>query len=882
MKKMDEITRQNVINILQNHYNMRPQGGGHRYKYGICPQCGSKELWAFAHDPWTVQCDRESNCAYKQSTRDLHPEAFATVTERALKKDPADPKIIAKTYLQDDRGFNIMRIGSFEQGTAQNFQTKETSATVRFSLPNGGYWERVIEDILPDSKALFSAKCPYKGFGWTSPEFDPKAEEIWVVEGIFDALALQHNGIHAISAMTCHNFPSVTLEEIYKDNPFATVMIALDSNKAGRIGTRKMVKLTEEIGFKVKAALTNSGDDWNDKHIEGRLNPDDIRTFRYFGSLEIAKTPSEKALLMWSHNGGSQGFWLEHGHKTYWCDINMELLRRAEADLTEEKLLETGAGDVTELREEELEEIREQAFTKSGSVFPIATCEIDFLYAEKSIITDETQYYVKISNHRGNTTGTFNGRHIKSASDFGARIIDTLPGANFDGSPKQLGRIYDDKTLEIETVNTVDYVGYCPEAKAYIYPTFAVKDGKVHLKNHEDYYTFGNFSIKSTLNVARFSPELEYKNEWTEDFLSAYGPQGLIVLTYFFGSLFAVQIREKYKSFPFLEFTGEAGAGKTSVLDFCWLLMGRENYEGINPLTSTRVARMRTLRQFSNMPTVYLEGQGDDKDSKQGQAVWLSEAKQLFNGISPRATGVMNAGNETSDEPFYGSLIVSQNRKIYGEAAVLGRFIYLHMTREHHTTEGRHASQRLNSFGVDDVSGFLKFAIEHEKEVLEHHAKVYETYHNQIMELEGLSTVRLADNHATLLAMLDALCALLNISNEFRNRTRDYIFKIAQEREKDLDQDPDLILEFWHLYEFLENSTKAEINHSTDRDLIAINLNEIVEIARNRRSNIGDVSLLRKLLPHSRRYKFVDNKNVHSRYAKKAVRCYVFKRESGK
>src|SRR5699024_2712693 len=151
-----------------------------------------------------------------------------------------------------------------------------------------------------------------------------------------------------------------------------------------------------------------------------------------------------------------------------------------------------GAGDASELKEEELEEIREQAFTKSGSVFPIATCLIDFLYAEKSIITDETQYYVKISNHRGNTTGTFNVWHIKSASDFGARIIDTLPGANFDGSPKQLGRIYDDKTLEIETVNTVDYVGYCPEAKAYIYPTFAVKDRKVYLKNSEDYYTFGN------------------------------------------------------------------------------------------------------------------------------------------------------------------------------------------------------------------------------------------------------------------------------------------------------------------------------------------------------------------------------------------------------
>lgn len=128
--------------------------------------------------------------------------------------------------------------------------------------------------------------------------------------------------------------------------------------------------------------------------------------------------------------------------------------------------------------------------------------------------------------------------------------------------------------------------------------------------------------------------------------------------------------------------------------------------------------------------------------------------------------------------------------------------------------------------------------------------------------------------------MLDALYTMLNISNEFRDRTRDYIFKIAQEREKD--QDPDDVIEFWHLFEFLEEGTKAQINHSIDQDLIAINLNEFVEIARNRGSNIGDVSLFCKLLPHSKRYEFIDNKNVYSRYAKKVVLCYVLKRESGK
>ena len=244
---MDEITRQNIISILTTHYHMRPQGKGERYKYGICPSCGKNKLWAFTYDPWTVQCDRETNCGYKKSVRELHPEAFATITEIALRKGSQDPKVIAKPYLQQERGLNVTSCGEFEQATVFNPKNRESSATVRFKLRDG-YWERVIEDIgLP--KALFSKNCSYRGYAWLPPEFDPLAKEIWIVEGIFDALALQQNGINAISAMTCHNFPTQTLKEIYKDNPFSTIVVALDSNDAGRVATRKMADQAEALGF---------------------------------------------------------------------------------------------------------------------------------------------------------------------------------------------------------------------------------------------------------------------------------------------------------------------------------------------------------------------------------------------------------------------------------------------------------------------------------------------------------------------------------------------------------------------------------------------------------------------------------------------------------
>ncbi|MCK7172399.1 hypothetical protein L8P05_00485 [Enterobacter cloacae] len=125
--------------------------------------------------------------------------------------------------------------------------------------------------------------------------------------------------------------------------------------------------------------------------------------------------------------------------------------------------------------------------------------------------------------------------------------------------------------------------------------------------NDEDYFEINSASVKSL----SLTPSLDLNpklNEFTtggvDDICTAFGEKGYVAL----GSLFTEQIRERHKSFPFLEIVGEPGTGKSTLIEFLWKLAGREEYEGFDPSKSTAAARGRNFTQVVNLPVVLIEG----------------------------------------------------------------------------------------------------------------------------------------------------------------------------------------------------------------------------------------------------------------------------------
>ncbi|WP_242875909.1 toprim domain-containing protein, partial [Stenotrophomonas maltophilia] len=82
---------------------------------------------------------------------------------------------------------------------------RQGTATVRFPLVKGGWWERLIDrpHRFGKMKARFAPGESYAGVWWGAAAQDQlrTAREVWIVEGIFDAIALLQRGICAVAAM---------------------------------------------------------------------------------------------------------------------------------------------------------------------------------------------------------------------------------------------------------------------------------------------------------------------------------------------------------------------------------------------------------------------------------------------------------------------------------------------------------------------------------------------------------------------------------------------------------------------------------------------------------------------------------------------------------
>lgn len=889
-----------VLRRLDAEFEFRERGGWLRQ--GKCPSCGKKEVYTNAEHPWVVRCGRLNNCGWEGHVKDLYPDLFSNWSERVRKQTPAgkppSPTAVADAYLQHARGFDLDKIkGWYTQESYFDQEINAGSATVRFQFGTT-WWERLIDnpERFGKKKARVQPGGRYAGTWWKPPTMNlGEVSELWLVEGIFDAISLMHHGIHAVALMSCSNYPKNGLEEILALGGRRPRLVwALDGDNAGRNYIRKWVARAREEGWDCAAAVIpqegKAKTDWNDIHLrdrgrepeQQRLSAEGRKEYLHHGAVLIARTPTEKALLIYGRNQRSAEFDFEFDRRLYWFKLDIDRYNRALDDIGER---EPGLTQ---------DELRERALAESGGIRPIANCYPRPLYYQANLITDESWYYFRVEFPHGGAPvkNTFSASQVSTAAEFKKRLLGIAPGAVFSGTSLMLERMMERQLYNIKRVETIDYIGYSREHGCYVLGDVAVKGGKIYEINNEDFFDMGALSVKSlqqsvSLSVNRDATE--YRSDWVGKLWACFGAKGLAALTFWFGSLFAEQIRAEQKSFPFMGIVGEAGAGKSTLIEFLWKLLGRRDYEGFDPSKSSLAARARNFAQVSGMPVVLIESDRDrlsDEKSHTKTFDW-DELKTAYNGRSVRARGMATSGNETYEPPFRGAIVISQNAEISASVPVLQRVVHLHFTKDGQTAETREIANSLESTPVEEVSGFVLAATTREAKILQTVFERTPIRERQLQQTPGVKTMRLAKNHGQLLALADALRHVVRLTDEQFAALEQQIIRMTIEREEAISADHTLVQEFWEAYEYLNgfDSADPQLNHSRDDQFIAVNLNHFVQVATEKRQQIPPLRDLKKLLKTSRRHKFHGIRVVNSAIRDKlsnpssvstSVKCWVF------
>ncbi len=902
---MHERFRGEVLRRIEADFGLKYMSGTNYMRKGTCPApgCGKKTLYTFHDSPWMLICGRPEKCGHRVHVKDLYSDLFNDWSKQAPSTDE-DPTATARAYLEMARGFRIELIAGWF--TQENYWSRDISAgtaTVRFPLEKGGYWERLIDrpERFGKQKARFKPGESYKGVWWCPPSLDlVQVRELWIVEGIFDAIALLHHDVAAVSMMSSAPCPTESLKSLKKacqeaDKPLPRLIWALDNEPVAKANMRRWAKEARDMGFKCGAAVIPQRGarklDWNDLHqrwtfIEGadekakRIELD-LDEARHQGDLLLAESAEEKGLLMYSWDERKEFHFTFHS-RLYWFRLDMERYERATRDLENDE-----SHEAQQLNEKQ---VREKALRQAGCVTRIANCNFQALYFMRNEQTDEAWYYFRVERPEAPTIkSTFTSAQISSAPEFKKRLLNVCNGALFSGTPQQLERMLENQLDILKTVNTIDWIGYAREHGVYVFNDIAISGGKVHKLNQEDFFDVGKQSIKSQSQspVLHINPELsEYNEEWFDLFWRCFGVRGVVVLAWWLGALYAEQIRQLHKSYLFLELIGEAGSGKTTLVELLWKCTGRTEYEGFDPSKATAASRARNFAQVGNLPVVLIESEREQKEGAPVKHFDWDELKTAYNGRSVRSTGVKNNGNDTREPPFRGALLIAQNNAVNASEPILQRLGHVHLTREHQTPQSKAYAEQLERMPVEQLSGFLVKALLPEAQIVKLIDERTSGYEQQLLAVPGIRTVRIAKNHAQLRSLIDALQLVVPLDDDKAALVHAEVEQMALERQQAINADHPVVSSFWELFEYLNgplDEPGGQLNHSRKNSFVAFNLNEVIEMAANKRQQVPLIHELKRLLKTSKSPKFLDsNKPVNSARATdlsgaaKTVRCWVF------
>lgn len=448
------------------------------------------------------------------------------------------------------------------------------------------------------------------------------------------------------------------------------------------------------------------------------------------------------------------------------------------------------------------------------------------------------------------------------------------------------------------TVRALPFVGYDASSKTYCYQTFGYNNGREYMANSHGYLEVGKSGLKTSLSSLALTRGKDEEPDWFADFLEVNDMNGLASLAWWTASLFTQQIRSKQHSWLFFELTGDAGAGKSSLLRFLWRLFGRPNYEGMKPNSTgaSAIGLTRALSQVSNLPVVLIESDSQIVDAQGRTTVsqynWENWKSLYDHNATLRTVGVKSSSNDTDSLIFLAALLISQNASVDGSEAILTRIVHMHATRAGHTPARKVVSDRLYALPVEDLSGYLRRCLGQEKQWLARYFEAFDHYEQRLQANTIIQHQRIVHCHAQVMAAAKATQMLFpGWSDQLMEKLFKHVESRAIERQQRVSSENPTAARFWQIYHYLNekvvtytdgagshDETRETLNHSSDRTLIAINIEHFHNACRLAGQEVIHATQLHRALPQSSSHTFVEIRKVRSAIEKRPLNCWIFRK----
>jgi hypothetical protein len=703
----------NIRNQLRTDNSKYRESG--KYINGLrCPACGKVEAFAHRDKPFAIICHRNNKCGVTTNIKDVYPHLFERISTD-YPSTQENPTATARAYLES-RGLNPDSF-SFGQGIVTDDGKRYQTVTIE---QDGVIFQRLIDYKGKDKNRTNS----YKGKVYQTKSV-ASSDEVFVVEGVFDALALEQAGIAAIATYGSGSVP----DKYYSAHKDKTFILAFDNDIAGKKAVEKTAEVLTKLGVIHKVALPTYGKDWNDLLLSGHLAKDKLESTLnecyWQGKLATAQTPDEYFEIHYNRYHVTPLIF-EFDEQTY-----KGVLVRGKMigscvfatckilDCTV-KLLHSVIDDSVENRQHMTHYLETYSKREGSGVIKMDATEIAQAHLFKSAIAHQRLIF-------------------SSPSD-----LELLVAQLFWANPPK--------------IRELSVIGYDAKSKCYIFPEFGYTQKGERIKPNEHKY-FDTIKIKPFTNCSdTITKELEdiKLTEFVDNLYTAFGNKGLLALGFYIATLFSHMLFEKYGFFPFLSLYGDSHTGKSFIsklLNRCLFV----DSEGHTMTTAnTTKGELRKISQKSNLVCALLEGRKDKSRFDYDSILPLYNRNSLYS----RAT--TSQDNRTHDLKLQTSLSFVWNHECFTAKPAKERVISIHFSEKNLSDVTAKALTKLSSYSSRQLASIGHFLLinrgHFEKLLVGNTEKFIEN-----LKKSGVSVMRIAENHAMPLA---GVLTFLNLVDE--------------------------------------------------------------------------------------------------------------------